>query len=65
MSAADARAIDKITAREIMRTNVLTVSRNTPLSEVERLLGEHRIALESRNHSLPTFIGAEDAKDAV
>ena len=43
MSASKARAIDKITAREIMRTNVLTVSRNTPLSEVERLLGEHRI----------------------
>lgn len=43
MSATDARPIDKITAREVMRTHVLTVSRNTPLSEVERLLGEHRI----------------------
>lgn len=41
--AAKARSTTPPTARDIMRTDVLTVSRNTPLSEVERLLGEHRI----------------------
>jgi len=32
-----------LTAADVMRTNVLTVSESTPLSEVERLLGENRI----------------------
>lgn len=33
----------RLTAREIMQTDVLTVSTSTPLSDVERILGEHRI----------------------
>lgn len=33
----------KLTAADVMRTDVLTVSESTPLSEVERLLGENRI----------------------
>lgn len=32
-----------LTAADVMRTNVLTVSKSTPISEVERLLGENRI----------------------
>lgn len=32
-----------LTAADVMRTDVLTVSESTPLSEVERLLGENRI----------------------
>ncbi|MHC5064999.1 MAG: CBS domain-containing protein [Planctomycetota bacterium] len=32
-----------LTARDIMQTEVLTVATSTPISEVERLLGEHRI----------------------
>lgn len=45
MSKTDAKAhpSSSMTARDVMRTNVLTVTRSTPLSEVERLLGEHRI----------------------
>ncbi len=31
-------------AQDIMQTTVLTVSTNTPLSEVQRLLSEHRIS---------------------
>lgn len=33
----------KLTAADVMRTDVLTVSESTPLSEVERLLGETRV----------------------
>lgn len=33
----------RLTARDVMHTEMLTVSRNTALSEIERLLGEHRI----------------------
>jgi len=32
-----------LTAADVMRTDVLTVSESTPLSEVERLLGENRV----------------------
>jgi CBS domain-containing protein len=34
----------KLKARDIMRKDVITVSVNAPLSEVERVLGEHRIS---------------------
>ncbi len=34
---------EKLTAREVMRTEILTVAVSTPLSDVERLLGEYRI----------------------
>lgn len=33
-----------VTARDLMRTDVVTVSYADPLSEVERILGEHRIS---------------------
>ena len=33
----------RLTAANVMRTNIITVSESTPLSDVERLLGEHRI----------------------
>ncbi len=32
-----------LTARDIMQTEILTVATSTPLSDVESLLGEHRI----------------------
>ena len=65
MSAADARAIDKITAREVMRTNVLTVSRNTPLSEVERLLGEHRIGGAPVTDEAGHIVGVVSMRDLL
>jgi CBS domain-containing protein len=34
---------ESLTARDIMRTEIFTVSVDTPLSEVERLLSEYRI----------------------
>ena len=37
------KAWGQMTARSIMQTNVLTVSTSTPLSDVDRMLGEHRI----------------------
>ncbi|MHC4076832.1 MAG: CBS domain-containing protein [Planctomycetota bacterium] len=34
---------NKLTAGDVMRTDILTVSEGTPLSEVERLLNENRV----------------------
>ena len=65
MSAAEARPFDKITARDVMRTNVLTVSRNTPLSEVERLLGEHRIGGAPVTDEAGHIVGVVSMRDLL
>jgi CBS domain-containing protein len=67
MCAAHARrpALAGFTARDVMKTDLLTVSRNTPLSEVERLLGEHRIGGVPVTDEAGHIVGVVSVRDLL
>ena len=54
-----------VTARDIMRSNVVTVSYATPLSEVERKLGDHRISGAPVTDEGGHIVGVVSLKDLI
>jgi CBS domain-containing protein len=52
-------------AQDIMRTTVLTVSTNTTLSEVERVLGEHRISGVPVTNEAGHIVGVISMRDLI
>jgi CBS domain-containing protein len=54
-----------LTATDVMRTDVLTVSESTPLSEVERLLGENRIGGVPVTNETGHITGVVSIRDLV
>ncbi len=54
-----------VSARDIMRSHVLTVSYSDPLSEVERVLGEHRISGAPVVDEAGHIVGVISLKDLV
>lgn len=56
---------DDLTARDIMQTQVLTVSVDTPLSEVERLLSEHRISGLPVTDEAGHLVGVVSIRDLI
>ncbi len=52
-------------ARDIMRTELLTVSVSTPLDEVERLLGEHRIGGVPVTDEAGHLVGVVSMRDLI
>ena len=54
-----------VTASDIMRTEVLTVSYSAPLSEVERLLAEHRISGAPVTDEAGKIAGIISMKDII
>ncbi len=55
----------ELTAAHVMRTNVITVSESTPLSEVERLLGEHRVGGLPVTNETDHITGVVSIRDLV
>ncbi len=62
---ADAGRWALVTARDIMRKDVVTVSYASPLSEVERVLSEHRISGAPVTDEAGHIIGILSVKDLV
>ena len=56
---------DKLTARDVMQTELLTVSVSTPLSEVERLLGERGVGGVSVTNETGHLVGVVSMGDLV
>lgn len=56
---------DTLTARDIMRTEILTVPVDAPLSEVERLLGEYRIGGLPVTGEAGRIIGVVSMRDLI
>lgn len=56
---------DTLTARDIMRTQILTVPVDAPLSEVERLLGEYRIGGLPVTNEAGRIIGVVSMRDLI
>ena len=54
-----------LTAQDIMQTTVLTVSTNTPLSEVERILSEHRIGGVPVTEEAGHIVGVISIRDLI
>ena len=54
-----------VTARDIMQSNVVTVSYATPLSEVERVLGDHRISGAPVTDEAGHIVGVVSLKDLI
>lgn len=54
-----------VTARDLMHTNVVTVNYATPLSEVERILGEHRIGGAPVTDETGHIVGVVSIKDLI
>ena len=54
-----------LTARDFMQTTVLTVSTTTPLSEVERLLSEHRISGVPVTEEAGHIVGVISIRDLI
>ena len=54
-----------VTARDLMRTDVVTVSYATPLSEVERRLSDHRISGAPVTDEAGHIIGIISLKDLI
>lgn len=54
-----------VTARDIMRSQVVTVSYADPLSEVERVLGEHRISGAPVVDAAGRIVGVVSIKDLI
>jgi CBS domain-containing protein len=54
-----------VTARDLMRTDVVTVSYSAPLSEVERVLSDHRISGVPVTDAAGHIIGVVSLKDIV
>ena len=52
-------------AGDIMRTEVLTVAQDAPLSEVERLLGEHRIGGLPVTNEAGRIVGVVSMRDLI
>jgi CBS domain-containing protein len=54
-----------VTARDIMRTNVVTVNYASPLSDVERVLGDHRISGAPVTDESGHIVGVISLKDLI
>lgn len=54
-----------LSAQDIMQTTVLTVSTNTPLAEVERLLSEHRISGVPVTEEAGHIVGVISIRDLI
>jgi CBS domain-containing protein len=54
-----------VTARDIMRKDVVTVNYATPLSDVERILGDHRISGAPVTDASGHIIGVISLKDLI
>jgi CBS domain-containing protein len=54
-----------LTARDIMRTEVITVAMDASLSEVERLLGEHRIGGLPVTNEAGHIVGVVSMRDLI
>ncbi|MHC4516166.1 MAG: CBS domain-containing protein [Planctomycetota bacterium] len=52
-------------ARDVMHTTLLTVSVSTPLSEVERLLGEHRVGGVPVSNETGHLVGVVSMRDLI
>ena len=59
------KTTDKLTARDVMQTELLTVSVSTPLSEVERLLGEHGVGGVPVTNETGHLVGVVSMRDLV
>ncbi len=59
------KPLDALTARDVMQTHVLTVSLSTPLSEVERVLGEHRIGGAPVTDEAGHIVGVVSVRDLL
>ena len=55
----------QLTARDIMRKDVITVSVNMPLSDVERLLGENRISGAPVTDEAGHIVGVLSVRDLL
>lgn len=56
---------DQLTARDIMRTEVITVAADASLQEVERLLGEHGIGGVPVTNQTGHIIGVVSMRDLI
>lgn len=59
------RPFPHLTARDIMRRDVITVDRATPLSEIERILTEHRISGAPVTDETGAIVGVVSLRDLV
>ncbi len=59
------KSVDKLTARDVMQTELLTVSISTPLSEVERLLGEYGVGGVPVTNETGHLVGVVSMRDLV
>ena len=57
--------IDKLTVRDIMQTDVITVPPKTPVREFTRLLSEHRITGAPVVTRAATLVGVASATDVI
>ncbi len=54
-----------VTARDLMRHNVVTVAKNSPLSELERILADHRITGAPVVDEAGTIVGVVSMRDLI
>lgn len=59
------RPFPHLTARDVMRRDVITVDRATPLSEIERILTEHRISGAPVTDETGAIVGVVSLRDLV
>lgn len=59
------KALDQLTAGELMKKDVITIARTAPLSELVRLLGEHRVSGMPVTDEAGTVVGIVSARDLL
>ena len=64
-AAAAATRWSLVTARDLMRENVVTVSKDAPLSELERILSDHRITGAPVTDESGTIVGVVSMRDLI
>ncbi len=58
-------AWDTLTARELMQTEIVAISARAPLTDVEKLLGEHRIGGVPVTNEAGQVVGVLSMRDLV
>lgn len=64
-AAAAATRWSLVTARDLMRHDVVTVAKDTPLSELEKILAEHRITGAPVVNEAGTMVGVVSMRDLI
>ena len=59
------KPVDKLTARDVMQTELFTVSVSTPLADVERLLGEKGVGGVPVTNETGHLVGVVSMRDLV